>query len=188
MLAVSSIVFAWYIIANAKPNFSEDCSYTIDELENQFQSGGLGPKTTANVVSTLKYNCENDLSDASSTFIVGINEYVAASAEEMNEQASLVLYSFVNLCQNLQKEPGIDLSHNAKKLCGEAEEKSKDRYEEENYQTTMISDNFRVFNGGSWKDVAYWLAPGARRFMHQDSATNHIGFRCAMIAVGGKDY
>ncbi|WP_158860847.1 gliding motility lipoprotein GldJ [Lunatibacter salilacus] len=60
--------------------------------------------------------------------------------------------------------------------------------EEENYQTTMINDNFRVFKGGSWKDVAYWLAPGARRFMHQDSATNHIGFRCAMIAVGGKDY
>ncbi len=60
--------------------------------------------------------------------------------------------------------------------------------EEENYQTTMINDNFRVFKGGSWKDVAYWLAPGARRFMHQDSATNHIGFRCAMIAVGGKDF
>nr|MBI1229001.1 gliding motility lipoprotein GldJ [Cytophagales bacterium] len=60
--------------------------------------------------------------------------------------------------------------------------------EEENYQTTMINDQFRVFKGGSWKDVAYWLAPGARRFMHQDSATNHIGFRCAMIAVGEKDY
>jgi gliding motility-associated lipoprotein GldJ len=55
------------------------------------------------------------------------------------------------------------------------------------YETTMIDDNYRVFKGGSWKDVAYWLAPGTRRFMHQDSASNHIGFRCAMIAVGGKD-
>lgn len=59
--------------------------------------------------------------------------------------------------------------------------------EESTYNTTMISDEFRVYKGGSWKDVTYWLAPGARRFMHQDSATNHIGFRCAMIAVGGKD-
>jgi sulfatase modifying factor 1 len=56
-----------------------------------------------------------------------------------------------------------------------------------NYNTTMISDDFRVYKGGSWRDVAYWLSPGARRFLHQDSATNHIGFRCAMIAVGGRD-
>ncbi|SEJ14030.1 gliding motility-associated lipoprotein GldJ/gliding motility-associated lipoprotein GldJ,TIGR03530 [Cyclobacterium xiamenense] len=61
-------------------------------------------------------------------------------------------------------------------------------YDEENtYNTTLIDDNYRVYKGGSWRDVAYWLAPGTRRFMHQDSASNHIGFRCAMIAVGGKD-
>nr|WP_245189570.1 gliding motility lipoprotein GldJ [Lunatimonas salinarum] len=59
--------------------------------------------------------------------------------------------------------------------------------EESTYNTSMISDEFRVYKGGSWRDVAYWLAPGARRFLHQDSATNHIGFRCAMIAVGGRD-
>ncbi len=59
--------------------------------------------------------------------------------------------------------------------------------EEDTYNTTLIDDNYRVYKGGSWRDVAYWLAPGTRRFMHQDSASNHIGFRCAMIAVGGKD-
>ncbi|WP_194775454.1 gliding motility lipoprotein GldJ [Pararhodonellum marinum] len=56
--------------------------------------------------------------------------------------------------------------------------------EEEFYETSLIDDNYRVYKGGSWKDVAYWLSPGTRRFMHQDSATNHIGFRCAMIAIG----
>ncbi|WP_338220092.1 gliding motility lipoprotein GldJ [Algoriphagus sp. oki45] len=56
--------------------------------------------------------------------------------------------------------------------------------EEENYETSMFTDDLRVYKGGSWKDVAYWLAPGTRRFMHQDSATNHIGFRCAMISIG----
>ena len=58
--------------------------------------------------------------------------------------------------------------------------------EQENYTTTLIDDNFRVYKGGSWRDVAYWLSPGTRRFMHQDSATNSIGFRCAMISIGAK--
>ena len=56
--------------------------------------------------------------------------------------------------------------------------------EVDTYATTMISDEYRVYKGGSWRDVTYWLAPGTRRFMHQDSAGNHIGFRCAMIAIG----
>ncbi|GAB2618185.1 gliding motility lipoprotein GldJ [Belliella aquatica] len=56
--------------------------------------------------------------------------------------------------------------------------------EAEDYNTTLIDDNYRVYKGGSWRDMAYWLSPGTRRFMHQDSATNHIGFRCAMISVG----
>jgi gliding motility-associated lipoprotein GldJ len=56
--------------------------------------------------------------------------------------------------------------------------------EEENYETSLFTDEVRVYKGGSWKDVAYWLAPGTRRFMHQDSATNNIGFRCAMISIG----
>lgn len=57
---------------------------------------------------------------------------------------------------------------------------------EETYETTLITDEYRVYKGGSWRDMAYWMAPGTRRFMHQDSATNHIGFRCAMISIGGK--
>jgi formylglycine-generating enzyme len=58
--------------------------------------------------------------------------------------------------------------------------------EEETYGTTLITDEYRVYKGGSWRDMAYWLAPGTRRFIHQDSATNHIGFRCAMISIGGQ--
>ena len=52
--------------------------------------------------------------------------------------------------------------------------------------TSLFNDSIRVYKGGSWKDVTYWLAPGARRFMHQDSSTNHIGFRCAMVSLGAK--
>ncbi len=49
---------------------------------------------------------------------------------------------------------------------------------------SLISDKTRVYKGGSWKDVAYWMSPGTRRFLDQDSATATIGFRCAMIRAG----
>lgn len=51
---------------------------------------------------------------------------------------------------------------------------------------SLISDKTRVYKGGSWNDIAYWLSPGTRRFMDQDSATATIGFRCAMIRAGSK--
>ncbi len=56
-------------------------------------------------------------------------------------------------------------------------------YDKKN-NNSIIDDKLRVFKGGSWSDVAYWLAPGTRRFLDQDSATATIGFRCAMIGVG----
>jgi formylglycine-generating enzyme len=59
---------------------------------------------------------------------------------------------------------------------------------EKNYDkknnNSLIDNKSRVFKGGSWADVAYWLAPGTRRFIDQDSATSTIGFRCAMIRAG----
>ena len=42
----------------------------------------------------------------------------------------------------------------------------------------------RVFKGGSWKDVAYWMSPGTRRALFEDSSTTAIGFRCAMVHAG----
>jgi formylglycine-generating enzyme len=51
-------------------------------------------------------------------------------------------------------------------------------------EETLITNRSRIFKGGSWKDVAYWLSPGTRRFIDEDSSTAHIGFRCAMIRAG----
>jgi sulfatase modifying factor 1 len=53
-----------------------------------------------------------------------------------------------------------------------------------NVINSLINDKIRVYKGGSWADVAYWLSPGTRRFLEQDSATATIGFRCAMIRAG----
>jgi len=50
--------------------------------------------------------------------------------------------------------------------------------------TSMINDKARVYKGGSWKDRAYFMVPGTRRFLDQRQATAWIGFRCAMVRLG----
>lgn len=50
--------------------------------------------------------------------------------------------------------------------------------------TTLISNRARVYKGGSWRDRAYYLSPGTRRFMDERKSTATIGFRCAMDRVG----
>ena len=60
------------------------------------------------------------------------------------------------------------------------------QYDKSNNRTSLISDQVRVYKGGSWKDREYWLDPAQRRFFPQDMATDYIGFRCAMSRVGSK--
>lgn len=50
--------------------------------------------------------------------------------------------------------------------------------------SSLINDESRVFKGGSWKDRAYFVSPGARRYLDQALSTDDIGFRCAMDRVG----
>ncbi len=50
--------------------------------------------------------------------------------------------------------------------------------------TSLINDKARVYKGGSWKDRAYFLSPGVRRFTDENQSTNDLGFRCAMTRVG----
>ena len=50
--------------------------------------------------------------------------------------------------------------------------------------TSLISDKSRVFKGASWKDRAYYLNPGTRRFLEEDRSLSTIGFRCAMDRIG----
>ncbi len=50
--------------------------------------------------------------------------------------------------------------------------------------TSLISDKARVVKGGSWRDRAYFLSPGVRRYLQEDMATDYVGFRCAMTRVG----
>jgi hypothetical protein len=51
--------------------------------------------------------------------------------------------------------------------------------------SSLISDKARVYKGGSWKDPAYYMSPGMRRYLDETDASDAIGFRCAMTRVGG---
>jgi formylglycine-generating enzyme required for sulfatase activity len=52
------------------------------------------------------------------------------------------------------------------------------------WPTTLVSDKSRVFKGGSWKDRAYWLGGGTRRYLDEDKSLSTLGFRCAMDRLG----
>ncbi len=49
---------------------------------------------------------------------------------------------------------------------------------------SLISDRTRVYKGGSWRDRAFWLSPGARRYLDERESRDDLGFRCAMTRVG----
>lgn len=51
-------------------------------------------------------------------------------------------------------------------------------------RNTLISDQTRVYKGGSWRDREYWLDPAQRRYLPEYMATNYIGFRCATDKLG----
>lgn len=50
---------------------------------------------------------------------------------------------------------------------------------------SLVNNRARVYKGGSWNDRAYFMTPGARRFMDEKMSSAEIGFRCAMVRVGG---
>ena len=52
-------------------------------------------------------------------------------------------------------------------------------------KSSLVTDQVRVYKGGNWKDAAYYLSPGTRRFLDQNESSDNIGFRCAMTRVGG---
>lgn len=54
-------------------------------------------------------------------------------------------------------------------------------------KTTLVSDKSKVYKGGSWNDRAYWLTPGARRYLEEDQALSTLGFRCAMNRMGSPE-
>jgi hypothetical protein len=63
-------------------------------------------------------------------------------------------------------------------------DRSNPKHNKGENMTSLITDRSRVFKGGSWKDRAYWMVPGTRRFLDENKSRCDIGFRCAMIRIG----
>jgi hypothetical protein len=51
-------------------------------------------------------------------------------------------------------------------------------------KSSLVNDKAHVYKGGSWRDRAYFLNPGTRRYLDQRQSTAWLGFRCAMVRVG----
>ena len=82
--------------------------------------------------------------------------------------------------REVENRRNYDRSDNISYIDGDETEYINYKYGE----TSLISDIARVYKGGGWKDRAYWVTPGARRFLDEDQSTDDIGFRCAMTRVG----
>ena len=64
------------------------------------------------------------------------------------------------------------------------EKKATIKYDPTDILAPRITDNTRVYKGGSWNDRIYWLDPTTRRYMDQTGRSSTIGFRCAMSMLG----
>ncbi len=51
-------------------------------------------------------------------------------------------------------------------------------------EVNMNHDELRVYKGGSWMDRSYWLHPGTRRFLNEESSLSDLGFRCIVDKLG----
>ncbi|HRD39095.1 MAG TPA: hypothetical protein PLC65_10720, partial [Bacteroidia bacterium] len=51
-------------------------------------------------------------------------------------------------------------------------------------KSSLVNDKAHVYKGGSWRDRAYFLNPGTRRYLDQRQTAAWLGFRCAMTRVG----
>ncbi|MBN08836.1 MAG: gliding motility lipoprotein GldJ [Flavobacteriaceae bacterium] len=90
--------------------------------------------------------------------------------EEMKRAESTIMYDAPNYAKVSVDEEG--------EIIREIDKSTK--------RTSLVTDEVRVYKGGSWKDRAYWLDPAQRRYLPQYIATDHIGFRLAMSRLGSK--
>ena len=96
------------------------------------------------------------------------NDDMKNKINQASRDPNLIMY------QNKYEEYGLD----------GAQVKPNDKT---SWPTTLVSDKSRVYKGGSWKDRAYWLVAGNRRFLDEDKSTCTIGFRCCMDRVGSSE-
>lgn len=102
----------------------------------------------------------------------------AVSTDNLDERRNYKAADYINY---------MDGDVNSSIYYAEGEEAYSDKSAKLMYEyakTSLINDKSRVFKGGSWRDRAFYLVPGVRRYLDQRQSTAWLGFRCSMTRVG----
>ena len=102
----------------------------------------------------------------------------AVATDNLDERRNYKTADYINY---------LDGDVNSSIYFNEGEEAYTDKANKLMYEyskTSLINDKSRVFKGGSWRDRAYFLNPGVRRYLDQRQSNSWLGFRCAMTRVG----
>jgi sulfatase modifying factor 1 len=102
----------------------------------------------------------------------------AVSTDNLDERRNYKAADYINY---------LDGDVNSSIYYAEGEDAYSDKSNKLMYEyakTSLINDKSRVFKGGSWRDRAYFLNPGVRRYLDQRQSNAWLGFRCAMTRVG----
>lgn len=130
-----------------------------------------------NVFMTKELDEENNIVDPDE---YGRIRYKEETAEQIQNR-----YNY-RRADNINYKDGDEMSNIATGgNWAESESNTKSMYADGIGQlNSLISDQSHVYKGGGWRDRAYWLTPGARRYLEAKEARDDIGFRCAMTRVG----
>jgi len=102
----------------------------------------------------------------------------AVAADNLDERRNYKSADYINY---------LDGDVNSSIYYEQGEDAYTDKSEKMMYEyakTSLVNDKAHVYKGGSWRDRAYFLNPGTRRYLDQRQATSYLGFRCAMVRVG----
>lgn len=140
-----------------------------------------------NIFKTLDTNEDGSLRSVDSLGRVRYREVTPEDAADKRNynKAYYVNYLDGDLASSIEYyDESAERGENSNRMYYQGETTREDRPQQG--MSSLVNDKVRVYKGGSWRDRAYWLSPGTRRFLDEESSTNDIGFRCAMEAVGSQ--
>jgi sulfatase modifying factor 1 len=146
-------------------------SYDVDEF-NPFRG---------NVFQTLETDEEGNIAEKDS---LGRLRYRDVTEEEAINRWNYKKAYYKNYKDGDYESSLIDGNEWTADMKGQASNSNRMYSQTPGFETSLVSDKSRVYKGGSWRDRAYWLSPGTRRFLDEEQSRDDLGFRCAMIRVG----
>lgn len=141
----------------------------------------LGRMVKMNITEEDAYGRKNYRSADNKNYLDGDQSSSIDYREEIDSQEKLYGSNLMYQQKNLPDKTLVD---SIGPLAQYKETVNKDNLYNETGWFTLVNDHSRVYKGGSWRDRAYFLAPGSRRFLDEKKAKDDLGFRCAMTRLG----